>query len=247
MKIQELKNFSVHLNQEIAMKIYGSGGKPILVFPTRKGRYYDFENFYMVASIKDFIEDEKVMLITVDSIDGQSWANNAIPPAQRAKRHEDYDHYIIEEVIPFIQKKVSPDQKILTAGCDMGGYHAANFFFRYPNVFDGMISLSGWFQLQEFIGNFMNEAVYYHSPLHYLPNLTDDWYLEKYRQSQIIICAGQGKWEEACLANAYALERVLNEKEIPCWVDFWGMDVNHDWPWWRKQFPYFINHLNLDN
>ena len=245
MKIQELKQFSDHLNQDMELKIYGIGGKPVLVFPTLKGRYSDFENFGMVESVQPLIEEEKITLITVDSIDELSLANEMISPARRILRHEEYDQYIIKEVVPFIQKEIVPNRKILTTGCDMGGYHAVNFFFRYPDVFDGTLSLSGWFQLQQYVGNFLNSSVYFHSPLRYLPNLTDDWYLNKFRQSQIVICVGQGRWEEVPLANAHALEQVLNEKEIPCWFDYWGIDVNHDWPWWRKQFPYFLNRLDL--
>jgi esterase/lipase superfamily enzyme len=243
---QETKNFSEFLNQVMVLRVYGKGGKPVLVFPTLKGRYFDFENFGMVESVQKLIDDEKVALITVDSIDAQSLANDLVSPAQRIQRHEEYDQYIIKEVVPFIQNEIAPNKKIFTAGCDMGGYHAANFFFRYPEVFDGTISLSGWFQLQQFVGNFLNSSVYFHSPLRYLPNLTDEWFLEKFQQSQIVICAGQGQWEEVALANAHALQQVLNEKEIPCWVDYWGMDVCHDWPWWRKQFPYFLNRLELD-
>ncbi len=245
MKIQELKQFSEHLNQDMALKIYGTRGKPVLVFPTLNGRYFDFENFGMVDSVQALIDTEKIILITVDSIDDQSLANERIAPALRMQRHEEYDQYIIKEVVPFIQNEVALNRKLLSAGCDMGGYHAANFFFRYPDAFNGTISLSGWFQLGGFVGNFLNSSVYFHSPLRYLPNLTDDWYLERFRQSQIIICAGQGHMEEMPLANAHALEQVLNAKNIPCWFDYWGMDVDHDWSWWRKQFPYFLNLLDL--
>jgi len=245
MEIQELKQFSDHLNQDMQLKIYGTGGKPILVFPTLKGRYFDFENFGMVESVQTLIENETLTLITVDSIDEESLANEIISPARRILRHEEYDQYIIKEVVPFIQKEIAPNRKLFSVGCDMGGYHAANFFFRYPDVFNGIVSLSGWFQLQHYVGNFLNTSVYFHSPLRYLPNLTDDWYLNKFRQSQIVVCVGQGLWEEVPLANAHALEQVLNEKEIPCWFDYWGMDVNHDWPWWRKQLPYFLNKLDL--
>lgn len=246
MRTQELKQFSEHLNQDMELKIYGTGGKPVLVFPTLKGRYFDFENFGVVESVQSLIEEGKIILIAVDSVDDQSLANELISPAQRIQRHEKYDQYIIKEIIPFIQNNVAPNKKLFTAGCDMGGYHAVNFFFRYPDVFDGTISLSGWFQLEHFVGSFLNSSVYFHSPLRYLPNLTDDWYLDKFRKSQIVICVGQGRWEEMPLANAHALEQVLNEKKIPCWFDYWGIDVDHDWPWWRKQFPYFLNHLSLD-
>lgn len=235
--------FSKSLGQEIALNIYGSGGKPVLIFPTRGGRFFDFENFGMIDSCKSMIEDGKFQFFTVDSIDKQSWLNTDIKPEERALRHEDYDHYILDEVLPFIQKESKHDGKIITAGCDMGGYHAANFFFRHPEYFDTMISLSGFFHLQMFIGDFVDELVYYNSPLYYLPNLTDNDILDQFRKGKIIICVGQGEWERPMIANAYALKRVLQEKEIPCWVDFWGFDVNHDWIWWRKQLPYFLEKL----
>jgi esterase/lipase superfamily enzyme len=39
------------------------------------------------------------------------------------------------------------------------------------------------------------------------------------------------------------LRRVLEHENIPAWIDLWGGDVNHDWPWWRKQLPYFLGKL----
>jgi esterase/lipase superfamily enzyme len=32
---------------------------------------------------------------------------------------------------------------------------------------------------------------------------------------------------------------------VPAWFDYWGYDVNHDWPWWRRQLPYFLGKLKL--
>jgi esterase/lipase superfamily enzyme len=85
--------------------------------------------------------------------------------------------------------------------------------------------------------------VYFNSPLYYLPNMTDPWYLGQYRRSKIVVCAGQGAWEEAMVADARALQHILEEKNVPAWIDLWGKDVNHDWPWWRQQLPYFLSHL----
>ena len=67
--------------------------------------------------------------------------------------------------------------------------------------------------------------------------------LDQYRQSQIIICVGQGAWEGPMIADAARMKEIMASKDIPCWVDFWGHDVNHDWPWWRRQFPYFLEKL----
>ena len=94
-----------------------------------------------------------------------------------------------------------------------------------------------------FIGDYTDDNVYFNSPLYYLANMEDPWYLEKYRRSKIVICAGQGAWEEAMNADISALGRILESKSVPAWIDLWGYDVNHDWPWWRQQLPYFLGKL----
>jgi esterase/lipase superfamily enzyme len=127
----------------------------------------------------------------------------------------------------------------------MGGYHAANFFFRHPDVFDTMICLSGLLQLRMFVGDAADEGVYFNTPLYYLPGLSDPSYIDRYRRSNIIVCAGQGPWDEDMLADARMLESILGEKGVPAWIDVWGHDVSHDWPWWRRQMPYFLHHLGL--
>ena len=33
---------------------------------------------------------------------------------------------------------------------------------------------------------------------------------------------------------------ILYEKNIHAWIDFWGYDVNHDWPWWEVMLKYFL-------
>jgi esterase/lipase superfamily enzyme len=125
----------------------------------------------------------------------------------------------------------------------MGAYHSANFFFRHPDIFDSVISLSGLYQLRMFIGDYMDDSVYFNSPLSYLPNLNDPWYIDHYRRSHIIIACGQGAWEDSMLADTLTLKNILESKGISAWIDVWGGDVNHDWPWWRKMAPYFLDKI----
>jgi esterase/lipase superfamily enzyme len=235
--------WSTHLQREMELKVYGHSGKPILVFPAMCGRFFEFEDFGMIDATWRFIESGKVQFFTVDSVDAQSWENSDAPFADRGRRHEDYDQYITQEVVPFVQDRVGEETRMLTTGCSMGGYHAGNFFFRHPDLFDAVITLSGLFQLRKFIGDYTDDIVYFNSPLLYLPNLTDEKILEQYRRSKIIICCGQGAWEEEMIADAREMGKILSEKRIPAWVDLWGQDVNHDWPWWQKMLPYFLRHL----
>ncbi|HSO27224.1 MAG TPA: alpha/beta hydrolase-fold protein [Anaerolineales bacterium] len=253
MKVEYYKEWSGHLHQDMELKTYGEHGQPALVFPCQGGRFFDYEDFGMVAACQPFIEAGKLQLITVDSIDGQSWANWNAHPAERAHRHMAYDAYITDEVVPFIYERGGANTgggysggvengkpKILVTGCSMGAYHAANFFFRRPDLFDTLIAISGLFQLGMFVGDYMDDNVYFHTPLAYLPNLEDESILSQYRQNRIIVCVGQGAWEDPMLADAYALGRILEDKGVPAWIDIWGHDVNHDWPWWRKMMPYFL-------
>jgi len=89
----------------------------------------------------------------------------------------------------------------------------------------------------------MDDNIYFNAPLHFLHNLTDPDTLTLIRRGDIIIYTGQGAWEEDMMADARVMRDILEAKEIPAWVDFWGFDVNHDWPWWRKQLPYYLGQL----
>jgi len=245
MNVEHHQWWSNHLCQDMELKVYGHGGKPALVFPTQEGRHSEYEDFGMVEACLPFIESGKIQLFAVDSIDHQSWANWNSLPSHRARRHDDYDRYIAKEVVPFMQHRTHWQGKFLTTGCSMGAYHALNFFCRYPDMFDTVISLSGIFNLNTFVGDYMDDLVYYNAPLVYLPNLNDEWYLSQYRQSAIIVCCGQGEWEAPMLQDTQALKGILEAKRIPCWVDIWGYDVNHDWPWWRRMMPYFLGKLEF--
>jgi esterase/lipase superfamily enzyme len=233
------------LGRDMQLKVYGHSGKPVIVFPSSGGRFFEYEDFGMVEACRGFVEAGKIALVTVDSVDAQSWHNEEVTPAERARRHQDFDRYITGEVVPFVRARFPHGGGLLATGCSMGAYHAANFFFRHPDVFDAVIALSGVYRLDSFVGDFVNDDVYFNAPLLYLPGLTDPWYLERYRRSQLIFCVGQGAWEDEMLEDTRALERILEAKRVPAWFDYWGHDVNHDWPWWRKQMPYFLERLEL--
>jgi esterase/lipase superfamily enzyme len=246
MNIEYHKWWSPNVGHDMELKVYGYYGKPLLVFPAQGGRFFEYEDFKMIDAVAGFIEDGKIKVFTIDSLDNESWANWGAHPADRARRHEDYDRYVMQEVAPFIRQHCGgSNQKLIATGCSMGAYHAGNFFFRHPDVFDATIALSGLFQLKIFLGDYVDENVYFNSPLLYLPGLNDPWYLDQYRQSSIIVGVGRGAWEDEMQADAHALKSILDQKAIPARIDFWGYDVNHDWPWWRKMMPYFLGELDL--
>ncbi len=225
------------------LKVYGHDGKAILVFPASNGRFYHYEDQGMVEACRGFIDAGKITLFTLDSIDHQTWLNFGIHPDDRAKRYDEYDRHIIDEVVPFVHGHGHSADKLMVTGCSLGAYHAAQFFFKHPDVFDTVVALSGVYGSYFFLGDFMDEHVYHHFPLTYLPQLTDRWYLAQYRQSNIIFCCGQDAWEEKGIPDTLEIKRILEEKDVPAWIDLWGYDVEHHWYWWQRQLVYFLEHL----
>ena len=247
MHMEKHQWWSSHLNRDMALKVYGHWGKPIMVFPCSRGRYFDYEGMGMIAALAGFIDAGKIKLFCVDSVDAESWYNFAVSPLDRNARHEAYDRYIVEEVIPFMRDHCrSPAERVLANGCSMGAYHAVNFFLKHPDVFEGTIALSGLYRLDrpEFqLSPSQLDAVYFNSPVSYLSGMADPWYLDLYRRSRIIVCVGQGAWEHEAVEDTRCLDHLFRQKSVPAWIDYWGHDVNHAWPWWYRQMNYFLGQL----
>lgn len=239
------KKWSRSLNKDMEFRVFGHAGMPAVVFPSGCGRFYEFEDFGMVEAASWFIDAGKLQLFTIDSVDCEAWMAHWMFPGDRGWRHLQYEQYVLDELLPFIRDYSGYQGRLMATGCSMGAYHAANFFFKHPDTFGTLVALSGLYGPQYFVGDYMDDNVYFNFPLCYLPNLTDPCYIEQFRASDIIISVGQGAWEEDSLRETRALEEDLHSLGVHAWVDYWGFNVSHDWPWWRKQFRYFLGELDL--
>jgi esterase/lipase superfamily enzyme len=232
------------LGRAMELREFGDRGQPVLVFPSQDGHVGDFEGFGMTHACAPLIEAGRVRFFVLDGNDWESWTNQAVHPAARAGRHLDYDRYVMEEAVPFAQERAGR-ATLWTAGCSMGAFHAANFFFRHPDAFDGVIGISGLYDVGMFVGEFGNDDVYFNSPLRYLGGPQDAWYLDRFRAARIAFLVGQGDYEAECLADTRALDQRLAALGVPAWFDYWGADVNHDWAWWRRMLPYALERLGV--
>ena len=247
MHIHYDKWYSTALGRDMEIKVYGRGGKPVLFIPCQDGRFFDFENFGMLDVWTPFLERGQATVFSVDTMDAETWSNKGGDPYWRIRRHEDWMRYLTEEVVPYIRAFCrgygwQVDPGVMAFGCSLGATHALNLYFRFPQLFDELLALSGVYNADYGFDSYMDELVYLNSPMHYLADMPFDHpYLELYRANRAIICVGQGAWELP--DHTRALHRILVEKGIPAWVDYWGFDVNHDWPWWFKQVNYFVPEL----
>lgn len=129
----------------------------------------------------------------------------------------------------------------MAVGCSLGATHAALAVFRRPDLFDSCVSMSGCFDARVLFSGQMDGALYYNSPVDFLRDMPHDhYYLQAYKSCQIHIVIGQGRWEEDLLPGVRETDRILAEKGVPAYIDYWGFDVDHDWPWWQKMLPYHL-------
>lgn len=245
MKIQYIKEYSNYLKRDMDYKIYGEGKKLCLAIPSQNGKFYEWEDRGMIHSMSKWIEDERLCVITCDTIDGESWSF-PYDTKTRIEKHELWIQYLIKELIPNVQKKTKNNEKWMVTGVSLGASHAANLIFRFPDVFDTLIALSGIYDMDMFYGDYHDENTYNNNPCAYLSNMPENHpYIQLYNQSQLIFCVGQGDWEQECVDSLRQFSSILYEKKIHAWCDFWGYDVYHDWPWWQKQIVYFLENIDF--
>ena len=244
MQTSYYKEYSESLQRDMEFKVYGQGGKPCIVFPCQNGRFFDFESFQMTDIAAPWIEEGKLQLFTADTIDRETVSQVDGNPYDRVRRHEAWVNYLTEELVPRIREINGTGRALLSTGFSMGAYHAGNLFFRRPDLFDSVIALSGVYDTYDMYNGYMDEVVYANDPCASLSGMPEDHpYIQLFNQRKIMICVGQGAWEEPLLAGTRRLDAVLRAKGIHAWVDYWGFDVNHDWPWWKKQLRYFLPHV----
>ncbi|MBQ3668750.1 MAG: esterase family protein [Clostridia bacterium] len=236
---QEITFYSQSLSKDMHIMLYGHDGVPFLAFPTQNSMCRNLEDFGMIDQLSDYIYGGSIRLFVVDTVDAESWSLEGGDNDSRALRQEQYYHFIADEVVPLIHSRC--DALPVVTGMSMGANHAAIMFLRRPELFRGMIALSGVYDSDYFFHGWMNPTLYDNSPERFLPNMPlDHPYIKLYNQKKMIFCVGRGAWEEDGVRTLEHLDRVFREKGIHAWCDFWGCDVNHDWPWWYKQMRYFI-------
>jgi esterase/lipase superfamily enzyme len=236
MKREYHKWHSPALGRDMELLVFGHTGVPALVFPTSCGRFFEFEDRGMVDAVAEKIEKGHLQLFCVDSLDAESWYNRAVPPSWRIARHLQYEQYLMQEVVPKIRAD-NHTQNLSTIGCSFGGYHALNLALRHPEIVTGVLSMSGVFEVSSFLNGYYDDDCYFHSPMHYLPNLNDPWYLDRYRHNTYILATGV---HDHCWNQNERMAQVFRDKAIPCRLDVWGDDAGHDWPWWQRMLRGYL-------
>lgn len=204
------------------MLVFGDAGIPLILFPQTGTNYFDYKDFGVIESLRQFIEEQTIKVYCPDPYTLKSWQNYELEPQERVERYLKYEQTILHDIVGFANYETE-EEKILFAGFGFGGYHALNLILKYPDLSRGVISIGGDFDVKRFVEGHFDDLVYFNSPLDYLFGLDDEKYIERYKKLKIILSTGS--LDESFEQNRY-ISKLLFEKNVNHLFDVYPYKLN---------------------
>lgn len=233
---------SPDLGRDMELLVFGHGGAKVLMYPTRDGRFYEYENIGIVQTLEHKIDAGHLQLYCVDSIAHESFYCGWSHPSGRIQRHIQYEDYILNDVLPFMASK-NQHSCTIAYGCSLGAYKAATIAFRHPHLFQKLCAFSGRYDLTMPVEHFYNlfdgyydDNIYFHTPTHFLPQLDCESRLQYLRQMDMVFVIGK---EDPFLDNNRHLSDILWSKGIPHALHEWEGRA-HRGRYWRQMTRLYV-------
>jgi esterase/lipase superfamily enzyme len=220
---------SPHLGRPMDLLWFGWSGFPVVMFPTSMGHYKQYEDMGLTGELAEKVDAGYLQLICVDSIDAESWYNEMVPPAMRGPRHEQYDAYLAEELVPYVRHRAQRTD-LGVFGCSFGGYHASNFAGRHPELVSKAVCFSGVYDVRRFTDGYFDTTDYLNSPLDYIANM-DGAGIARLARIEWVIATGEF---DSLAADNRRFSGLLSSKGIPNHTEIWEGVFGHDWPFWNE-------------
>ncbi len=221
--------------------IFGHGGAKVLMFPTRDGRFWEYEALGVVASLADKVEAGFLQLYCIEGLASETFYDKGRHPADRIGRHAAFEDYILHEVLP-LMAWTNPHDCTMAMGCSLGAFQAASLAFRHPHLFRKLVAFSGRYDLtmraegfDDLFEGYYGDDVYYHTPVHFLPGLARGWRLESLRQMDIVLAVGK---DDPFLEINRHLGRLLTEKGVHHQLHVWDGRAHRAGAWRRMAALY---------
>ena len=227
--------WSSSLGKTMEFLWFGKFGRPVMMFPTSAGRFYENEDFHLTDSVADKVDNGECQLVLVDGVNEESWYNRSVHPAVRVARHLQYDTYLRHEMVPYIFNRAQRGD-LVVYGASFGAYHASNFAARYPDVVSRAICFSGVYDIHSFLDGYWDDDCYFNCPVTYIPNMDGEW-VGKLSRVSWVIATGE---HDVIVDKNRDFSQILRAKGIPNHFELWGGVFGHDWPWWREHLRRFV-------
>jgi len=228
------KWFSQYTNREFEIVVFGTSGIPVIFFPPAKDRFFTAKDKSLIHSVAGYIDKGLIKVYCPDTYDNESWYNFSADPGERIKEYLNFEALIIHDLIGFAKYETS-QERVIMAGAGFGGYHAVNFTLKHPDMVSGLISMSGFYDIKQFIYGFYNNDCYFNNPPDYLPGLKDQWYLEHLKRIKILLGCSL---YDLCMKENQDLSQILESKGIKNTLQI--KESGYEWDLWKNFFPNFL-------
>ena len=119
-----------------------------------------------------------------------------------------------------------------------------NIALRHPKLFRKVVAFSGRYDLTRPFGVFpdlfrgyYDQDIYFHTPTHFLPGLSEDSTLSHLRRLDITLTVGE---HDPFCESTWELSRILHDKSIPHQVLIWQGEA-HRAHCWRLMAPLYLS------
>ena len=101
-----------------------------------------------------------------------------------------YDHYLLDEVLP-LTRPLNANPYLIVTGASFGGYHAVNFALKHPEQVGRLLSMSGLCDIRRFADGYSDRNLYLNNPVDFLAGEHDTSRLDALRHMDIILAVGR--------------------------------------------------------
>ena len=233
--------YSPRVERDVTVARWGHWGRPVIVFPTAGGDAEEIERMGLIDSLGPLLDSGRIKVYSCDSVAGYAMVREEGSARYRAALLDGFHHFVRQEMVPAVWADCgTPRADVITAGASIGAFNAVAMLCRHPEVFSTAIGMSGTYDVSKFVGHDAGDALFFATPLFFLPTLNGET-LATLQHRYAILASGEGRWEN--IGHSWNLAAVMGARGIPNRVDPWGAQYDHDWPTWRVMLPHYLGEM----
>ncbi len=234
MKVSVKEWNSPSLGKKVKVHVYGTSGTPLLFFNSVCDETGADKEF--LKALEYQITNGLNLVYTIQKPDYKTIFDKSVSAKSRLIHYLHIEGFVIDELIPKIKKESSNDF-VMIAGIGDGAYLASNMMLRHPSHFNKCISICGVYDMRPDFDGSVLEDFYYNNPVEYLPNLTDEYYLNEIRNTDMRLISHN---DDENFGQTELLSEYLYNKDISHILDVWGNEEPIGQSTFQKMFAKHI-------
>ena len=235
MKTSHVTVQSTDLLREMDVVSYGDAGPAVIAFPEGNSSFASWQDGGMVDALAPMIDAGKLRLFCPDSTDLMGWYSRYAVPEYRLANIEGFFKFVKNDLLPLVNKACGSEQRPVLVGAGMGALNACLLMLRDPELFGGLLALSGTYDARRFVVGDLPEGWEEVSPVDIVEALPQNGKARRVLKGlPIAFVCGQDASEDG-IDTQRALQKAFEDRDIEATFEYWGYDVSHSWEWWQRE------------